>query len=243
MNRMRIATVFKYISCLYTMVLAFALAPLASFELTMTASSGEQHRLEFQPEESFQSVIEMAKWYLKEKDLEMQTIRMDVYEADGNLLVKAYECPKTPPRNYYAPISSQEKKDLAFILRTMANNSLIKIAKEKSNLKKAGERIENLHPFKFLEAIFTDEELKVCLRNIEGKSWVWSEFRDGIIGSLCKESAVDNLKLEYIQSFANLIKIDANAIVSTILDKNWSKLVSDLIAIVPRSGDSGRYNM
>jgi hypothetical protein len=150
---------------------------------------------------------------------------------------------KGAPRNYFAAVTAQERKDITYILRTLANNSLAKIVKEKSGLKKAGDRIDSLHPFKFMETIFTDEELKVCVRVIEGKNWVWSDFLNGITSSLSKESAIDNLKPEHIQSFASTLNVDINLILPAIQDKNWSKLVYDLIALIPRSGDSTRYNM
>jgi len=232
----------EYLTFVFSAVLVTLAMQGVAYEVNITTAKGEEYVLEFQPEETFQSVVETVNHCLAEDASEEKTIRMDFSVAESGITVKAYGC-KAPPRNYNVPLSSQEKKDLTFILKTLANNSLVKIAKEKSNLKKAGDRIDNLHPFKFLEAVFTDEELKVCIRNIEGKSWVWTEFRDGLTSSLAKEAAAGNLKPEYIQSLAQTLNIDINSILPTIQDKNWSKLVTDLIAIVPRSGDSNRYNM
>jgi hypothetical protein len=211
-------------------------------ELVITNTEGEEFLFEVQPEDTIQTLFQVARQYIPSVNDE-QAIKIELSENQGTLLVKAYECSKAPPRDYYAAVTSQEKKDITFILKTLANNSLIKITKEKSNLKKAGDRIDNIHPFKFLETIFTDEELKVCIRNLEGKSWVWSEFRDGITSSLGKEAAVDNLRPEYIDNFAKTVNIDVNVILPTIKSKSWSKLISDLIAKVPRSGESDRYTM
>lgn len=219
----------------------FSSGQCGEYEVSVTTAKGEQFLLPFHSEDSLQSVYETLHQCIGSESPD-QILRMEFSGADDVLQVKAYECTKGVPRNYYAPITSEEKKDISFILKTLANSSLAKIGKNKSALKKAGDRIDHLHPFKFLETVFTDEELKVCIRNIEGKSWVWSEFRDGIVSSLGKESDAGNLKPEYIQNMASLIKIDVNAITPTIDNKDWSKLLTDLIAIVPRSGDSDRYN-
>jgi len=217
--------------------------PLLAFQVDVVSSNGEACVLEFAPEESFESVMQMVNQCMVNESGSECALSVEIVQDDGKLSVKAFEIAKAVPRDYYAAVTPQERKDLVYILRTLANSSLAKIAKERSSLKKAGDRIDNLHPFKFIETVFMDEELKVCIRNIQGKSWVWDEYRNGITSSLAKESAVNNLKPEYIQSLANNLQIDVNLIIPTIQDKNWSKLVTDLITIVPRSGESNRYNM
>lgn len=230
-------------SCAFSALAASLTLQLLGYDVTFTTAQGDSYLFEFHAEDSMQSVVEALRYCGADNSAADHTIYMSFANIHGHPVVKAYESSKALARNYDAPVSVQEKKDLAYILKTLANSSLAKIAKEKANLKKAGDRIDNLHPFKFFEAVFTDEELKVYMRNLEGKSWVWTEFRDGVTKSLAKESAADNLKLEYVQGLANALQIDINQILPTIVDKNWSKLVTDLIAIVPRSGDSNRYNM
>lgn len=233
-------TIFEKYSSTVMMSLSLLLnTPTEALDIGIHTDAGEYFVLEFDPNNSIQSLFESIALILgDEKDYQVNMeINNEVLQA------RACVCSKGQPRNYYAPLSASEKKDLGYILRTLANNSLAKIAKEKSSLNKAGDRLNHLHPFKFLEAIFIDEELKVCVRNIEGKSWVWSEFLSGITGSLSKESAVDNLKIEYIQNLSSLLSLDINSILPTIQDKNWSKFVTDLISLVPRNGDSNRYNM
>jgi len=64
---------------------------------------------------------------------------------------------------------------------------LISIAIAKGDLVAAGDRIDHVHPLRFLEAVFTDEELKVGIRNIRGKGWVWNHFVGGLKDSLSTE--------------------------------------------------------
>src|SRR5262245_8490538 len=65
------------------------------------------------------------------------------------------------PRNYNAEITREEKSDIRFIITSLANKSLISIGIAKPDLEAAGDRIEHIHPLRFLMAVFTDEELKV----------------------------------------------------------------------------------
>lgn len=231
----------RFLICVFSLGLCVLPLPGAAYEVSMITAAGERCVWEFQPEEPMCSVVEVIRACYGE-DAEGQSVRLEILGGDEGFAVKASIGEKRVPRNYYAFVSPEEKKEIAYILKTLANSSLAKITKQKSSLKKAGDRIEHLHPFKFLETIFTDEELKVCIRNIEGKSWVWSEFRDPLIDSLEKESSAGNIRQEYVQNLAATVNIDAGAISPMVNNKEWSKLISSLIDLVPRSGDSNRYN-
>lgn len=132
-------------------------------------------------------------------------------------------------RDYNAAITHNEKKDLRFILRSLAHHSLIKISWNSSSIKKAGDRLEHLHPFKFLESIFTDSELSDCVARIKGRSWVWKEFLDGITDSLHKESSCGNLK-GYLKEFAERLHIDIKELQPSFYRQRWKEFVGIIIA-------------
>jgi hypothetical protein len=240
------------------MALSFSGLKALAIEVVLNTTVDESIIIDIQPEDSFLNVIESIGQYfepshslslIEEKnpaqDNYSKAISMDLFFSNSSLLATATVHAKaTSPRNYYALYSTDEKKDLSYILRTLSNNSLLKLPSYASSLKKAGDRIEHLHPLKFLQCIFTDDELIVCIRNIQNKGgWVWKDFLGGITGSLKKESSINNVKPEYVEDFAHQIGIDVNSIAPTIQEKNWEKLVKDLITSVPRKGDSNRYNM
>lgn len=146
------------------------------------------------------------------------------------------------PRSYAYGIKPSECADITYIVKTMANSSLPKIKIAESSLKKAGERIDHLHPFYFLSCIFTSEELKVCMRNLHGRAWVWKEFLKGIVTSLEEENGKGNV-LQFAEDFAKRVKVDVNAIMPILQAGRWERFVDTLIEIVPREGGSDRYNM
>ena len=147
-------------------------------------------------------------------------------------------------RDYYAPVTKQEKKDIHYIVTSLAYDSLISLGASKSSLKKAGDRIEQLHPFKFLSTIFTDEELKAGIHAIRGRTaWVWDEFIGGFVRGFKEETAKKNMIGEYIQDFSSLVGIDPALLLPSIQAGKWKELVNILIDTIPRDNDPNRYNL
>lgn len=147
------------------------------------------------------------------------------------------------PRNYTMDLSSSEKGDIRFIVTTLANKNLISIAIVKSDLESAGNRIDHVHPLRFLMTIFSDEEMKVGVRNIRGKGWVWNHFIGGVKESLAAEAAIQNLKEADIRHFAHVVNINPNLILPAIAQQRWDDFVDALITHIPRVGETNRYDM
>lgn len=159
---------------------------------------------------------------------------------EARMLVKASAT--STPRDYYAPISPRQKKDLSYIVNTLSKSSLVSLMRQKRDLERAGDRINNIHPLRFLIAIFTDEELKVGIRNIP-KGWVWDDFMKGLRDSLNEEAGRGNMRVDCIEDFARVLEINMSSIMPAIQSRRWEELVSTLIAIIPRKGDTKRYGM
>ncbi len=145
------------------------------------------------------------------------------------------------PRDYVHGVTPSELSDIRFIVKTLADKSLVTIAKERCSLEAAGERIDHVHPLNFLLMIFTDEELKVAIRNIRGNGWAWSNFVGGIKQTLTTESAINNV-MPHVQDFAHKLDISVQLILPSLRSHNWDLLVDQLIKYVPRKGNGGRYD-
>lgn len=146
-------------------------------------------------------------------------------------------------RTYSKGYSEADKKEIRYIMKILATKSLASLWGYKSDLEKAGDKIDQVHPLRFLECIFTDEELKAYIHGIKKRgSWIWTEFFKGIKGSLHDEVNLDNLKDEYIIDFSHRVNIDVNDIYSFIQARMWDDFVKILIIKIPREGDSGRHD-
>ncbi len=226
-----------------------------AYEIIVESPAGESYAVSVHPKDSFLDVVESVNQCLYAVEVEeaIQTnshvegpydFRMDFKVTNAGLLMKAQSVKKirTEPRNYPAGLSQQETTDITFIVSTLGKSSLLKIKSSEKSLKSAGDRIINVHPFQLLALVFTNEELKVAMRQMNGRAWVWKEFLDGVTTSLEEENNLNNVA-PFVADFAKRINFDANQINTFVKGKKWKDLVDELIKKIPREGDTGRYNM
>ena len=174
--------------------------------------------------------------------LELDNSKEYLFEDAGIFASKKHGQFLGVPRDYYAPLAANEIGDIRYIVTSLANRSLIHLLANRGEFEAAGDRVDHVHPLKFLMVIFTDEELKVCIRNMRGRGWVWGSFASGLTDSLATESSIDNLRIEHIYDFASTVEIDPNMIVPSVEQKKWEEFINLLIEHVPRKGDHGRYD-
>ncbi|MBA3814915.1 MAG: hypothetical protein H0X29_00010 [Parachlamydiaceae bacterium] len=209
----------------------------ADREITLSSNS----------KDTFIDVIEClsdssSNLFLIEANSNPKLITLEIAVNENKILVKSSRQQSTN-RNYNIPVTQSEKDDLAYITTTLARNSLPSLATSKSSLKKAGDRIDHLHPLRFLMIIFTDEELKANISALRSRGWVWDKFYSGLEGSLKEESRKNNMNNEFIVDFANCVGINVTLIQGAIQEKRWKEFVNTLIDTVPRSGNPTRYDM
>jgi hypothetical protein len=157
--------------------------------------------------------------------------------------VRGFKAANTELRDYSLEVSPQEKDKIAYIVTTLGNESWAKICKEMGSLNRAGDKIVHVHPLRFLETIFTNEELKAAIANIKESKLLWGKFKKGLYGSLKDETKNKNMKREFILEFAQRVNIDPELIIPSIKQSRWDDLLTILIKNVPRSGNSNRYDM
>lgn len=146
------------------------------------------------------------------------------------------------PRSYENSLSQGEADDIRFIVTTLADKSIPTILKNKGAIEAAGDRIDHVHPLRFLMCVFTNEELKVGIRNLRAKGLLWGEFVAGLKDSLATESNNQNITNAQIAHFASTVGIDINIIYTPIQERRWDNFIDLLIAHIPRKDDGNRYD-
>ena len=174
--------------------------------------------------------------------LELDNSKEFLFEDVGIFASKKHGQFLGTPRDYFAPLMANETADIRHIVTSLANRSLVHLLANRGEFEAAGDRVDHVHPLKFLTVIFTDEELKVCIRNMRGRGWVWSNFAAGLTDSLATESNIDNLRVDQIYDFASTVEIDPSMIQPSLEQKRWEEFINLLIEHVPRKGDHGRYD-
>lgn len=146
-------------------------------------------------------------------------------------------------RDYYAEVSDIEIAEMRFILKSLAQKSLLSLWSYEDDLKKAGDNIDHIHPLVFLTCIFTCDEFIVYINNIKDRgSWVWEEFVSGFERSLDEEADKDNLKEEFFQDFLAKIGVNPSLVKKKIQKRDWEAFIKILIMQVKRQGEPGKYD-
>ncbi len=233
----------KYLLVCLLILGSFGL-PCFAHEVCMNTLDGSVFLFDIDPEENLQSAKESAQ-AAEEKhptpffeDLSHEEESLEWW----NLIASTQGQFIGHPRDYHAELTPEEETDIRYIITFLAQKSLISIAFEKGDLEKAGDRIDHIHPLRFLLTIFLDEELKVRIQNIRGKGWVWNRFIGGLKECLFTEYGLGNLREAYVEEFAELLGLDCDALLPFFQEQKWRDLVNYLIAEVPREGDYDRYD-
>lgn len=207
---------------------------------------GEAHVFTVDPKEPFGDVIMNISKHLSEESNGIGSdptsqVQMQVLPENYNIIMHLAKKPRSTARSYAAGVTAGEAGDITYIVKTLSNSTLPKIKSAESSLKKAGDRIDHVHPLQFLLCVFTREELKVAVRNLEGRTWVWTDFLKGLTDTLSEENGKNNIQ-PFLQDFSSKLNIDINILLPLQQGNRWEKFVTTLIAIVPRADGSGRYD-
>ena len=151
-------------------------------------------------------------------------------------------------RDYFDEVTRVDRKNIRFIITNLADTGLLKLWAMQSDVEGAGERVRHLHPLKFLECIFTDEELKVGIhtmtkRTTLGQDQIWREFVRGVSESLNQELKFNNLSNDLLVHFAQSVEIDHTLIAADYNKRNWTAMIETLVNHIPRKGDFNRYDI
>lgn len=222
----------------FYLLFLITIASLHSQEVVIRSPIGEFLIIDVAPEESFTQVVELLQHHFGDEEF---LIDFMVRSSRSSQTIEKKS--QAPQRNYNQAVTSEEKKDVSFVVNTLGMSSLAKITASQSSIKKAGKRIDHLHPLNFLMTIFSDEEMKASVHAMQGRTWVWSGFIKGVKDSFEIETDRGNVKPEHIQDFAKKLGIKIDLVQGPIEKRQWTQLVSNLIDHIPRNVNANRYNM
>jgi len=174
---------------------------------------------------------------IEEIQVRAESVTLEAQQSDEALV------PMSAVRDFYTELSPKEQADIRFIVTTLSDNPTPKLLFHKSSLDHAGDRINHIHPLNFLGFIFSDPELKVKIRNIRSKSWVWKTFMSGLKSSLNEEFHRDNLLPDHYDEFTKNIGIEMRKLDHSASRARWDDMVNTLIKYVAHETNADRYNM
>lgn len=216
----------------------------SSEEVLVRTPSGDSITIDIETEQAFSEVIEQIEVIVNgteqvENTSTFKWILDFMTGSDTSMSTSAH----AKPRDYYRPVTTSERDDINYLIKTLATGSWTSLLGAKSSLETAGDHIDNLHPLRFLTILFTDSKLQSGVHAIRDRKKIWKEFSSGLTSSLDQENKADNLKMEHIEDFAKNVKLDVALIRTPLQQKRWSDFIDILLTKIPREGDPGRYDM
>jgi hypothetical protein len=236
-------TSMKMLSTILSLMI-FSTLQLCAKEVVITPTNSDSFIIDVEPSAPFLEVVEQIQGHLAEMDNGMveEGEEISFSYALGFPGIFAKKAKTATTRNYNSNVTASEKENIRFIIRSLAKYNWAQLAKEESSLKRAGDKINHVHPLRFLQTVFTDEELKVGIYVIRNKSLVWGEYYDGLKKSLNEESDSNNF-LQFLPDFASKVGVNLQAILPFAQTRQWNALIEVLIQSIPRQGNPDRYDM
>lgn len=136
---------------------------------------------------------------------------------------------KSTEISYKDLLCTEEHKALIHeLISTMAETSLAGLYFKEVHLNAIGDRVNEVHPLKFLSVIIKDPYLKTCLGLIWDSSFKRGRFLEGLGGRLSRE--VEKGKLNaHLEPFSNDVGIPAENIRPYFDSQDWGSFVIFLI--------------
>lgn len=129
---------------------------------------------------------------------------------------------------YQLPLNEKEKRHIWTIITTMSEKNIFQLAFEKGSMEKRGNKINHVHPMRFLGYIFSEPELKSCVKNIKKSSFKWDAFVDGFARRMREEYSNNNV-MQYVPGFAQQVGSNPDKVKQYIQNKDWEGLVKSLL--------------
>lgn len=152
------------------------------------------------------------------------------YESDEAAAIALFES---------LPITEEDKKIIDYIITTTAEGKWHELLRKKEKLEKRGDKIRHVHPFRFLQYVFSKPHLKNGLRKIKDYQLMgmggikWKKFlngsdKNGFVQKMKKEAQHNNL-MQYVPGFSRSLNINADTVRNYIKNEQYEGLLRYLI--------------
>ena len=136
------------------------------------------------------------------------------------------------------PLTEEEARIIYQIIDAVGNWGIPKLYKKEDEIGALGNKVQHVHPFKFMETVLNTPHLKQSMILIEDGIFnlKWRGFFDGssqsagFIAKCEREYARDNLA-PYIVGFCQAVKANPEQVRHFVEKKEWEKLVRFLIKL------------
>jgi hypothetical protein len=122
------------------------------------------------------------------------------------------------------PRTENDKKKICELVSSLGKYSYFELLKNEKHIRKIGDDLRYLHPFKFLGYIFSKPELKDSMKNVMKDVLIRKSFIEDL-SNTCDNYYIKKQLDIYIDDFASELNIPAEPLKPFILKKDWSGML------------------
>jgi adenine specific DNA methylase Mod len=125
------------------------------------------------------------------------------------------------------PLTEEEAETIGDIIETVGNTYWAALGLKQWSLRDKEKKIKHVHPLRFLGEIFSNADLKLCMRKIRKSDLKWDGFMKGLIPNM--EEVKERNLLQHIGGFCKVVGADPEKVRGFVKKSNWAGLVEYLI--------------
>lgn len=154
--------------------------------------------------------------------------------------LESIEVIQSDPFLKHLTLTDSDRHTIASIIETVAYTNPLLLLPKQGEMKRKGDKINIVHPLRFLGVVFTDHELVKALKKIKENGFKWDGFltgklsgRDGIAQRLDEEYNSNNF-MEYVPGFCRHLGLNAEQeehVRKYCNKKDWGGLILYLMSI------------
>jgi hypothetical protein len=129
---------------------------------------------------------------------------------------------------YQLRLLDKDKKRIDKLIKELADSSYWSLLRRKKEFDKLKEKIEPIHPLRFIGYIYSKDSLKKRMPRIQNESLKWNRFVSSFGDRMSKEASHGNL-LPYLPGFCQLLGVNPRDVEHFIQKRDWKKLLDFLM--------------
>ncbi|NGX46454.1 MAG: hypothetical protein K940chlam2_01645, partial [Chlamydiae bacterium] len=147
---------------------------------------------------------------------------------------RGWKLPPDAPTNIMdtlEPLNDGERRNIFFVIHTIANTNLLKLWPLETELTEKGDAIDHVHPFRFFEYALSHPLLKEDLKKLS-ESYVpivWNSFTGGLSRRFARAKVSDDIA-KHLVSFSKTTGVAATTLQPLIDKEDWKGFIQALVS-------------
>ena len=129
---------------------------------------------------------------------------------------------------HHLPINQEDMRNTYRLIHSLGTLSWYELLWQKREIESIGDKVDHLHPFRFLALIFRDPHLRECMKNIYSSSLKWHRFLKGLSEKMDKRSKAGEL-IPQLPGFCHVTDTDYDCVKPFIEKRDWEGFLKYMI--------------